>query len=508
MVRETGKQRSQRIQIDYYRKPSGLDRWRTGCVVTALLVAGLYAFYVVAAGGRSHTSTGPLASVHASFEQDCDTCHKALTPMDPHAVKMDWNLVGLDARKSIEHIESTCQQCHSVGDHHRDRMVETSKTLDQNCAQCHADHQGRDHALASVADHKCVDCHANLDQVCIALATVRSNVSAFTLETHGDFASLQEGDRGRVKFDHHQHMLPGQVHEGQRGPFTIGMLDDVLRQRYRKPGQDDTSPVSLDCSSCHELAGDPLPASDIAEDITVSAAREFGSFIAPVSFQRHCSACHALNPGLASEETTPLPHAVEWKKIDLLLAATARGAAATGITRPPRDDRQSTPQPGAGLGNPPPAFSYSIEDSLQDAETRRNQVVSQCLKCHDQESISDAAIRSALVGSAIPLIPQRWLRFGRYDHGAHRDVDCRYCHQAAYPTDGQDRAAVDHQSVMIAGIESCTGCHRDAESPTPDAIRVGTAKALLGRQPTWASDRCTLCHRYHTARPTPAESLP
>ncbi len=220
-------------------------------------------------------------------------------------------------------------------------MNAESILLDQNCVNCHVDHQGRRHDLTLVSNQTCASCHANLADVCSGTPTVRSNVLVFDKEQHGDFASLGKQDPGSVKFDHHQHMLPGQVNVGQKGAFTIEMLDPSLRNRYRKPGQDDASPVKLDCASCHEMAGNPDP------NVTAITDGELGRYIKPISFEQHCSACHSMNPGLATADTTPLPHAVPWAKIDLLLAATARGGRASGQTRSPRDDRQSTPQPGA-----------------------------------------------------------------------------------------------------------------------------------------------------------------
>ena len=121
----------------------------------------------------------------------------------------------------------------------------------------------------------------------------------------------------------------------------------------------------------------------------------------------------------------------------------------------------------------------------------------QCLKCHDEASITDEAIRASLGHQSAEMIPSRWFQHGIYDHAAHRRIDCKYCHAAAYHSDTAAKPATDQDVVMIAGIESCTDCHRDAESSTPDSLAASETISLLGGQPTWASDRCTLCHRYH-----------
>jgi len=122
MAKETGKQRSQRIEIDYYRKPTDLTRLRKICIAAGLIIAGVYAVYVLASGDPRQTSTGPVAMVHASFENDCEQCHQAFTPMDAQGVSLDWSLVGLNSKDSISHLENACQKCHRVGGHYREKM--------------------------------------------------------------------------------------------------------------------------------------------------------------------------------------------------------------------------------------------------------------------------------------------------------------------------------------------------------------------------------------------------
>lgn len=487
MARETGKQRSQRIQIDYYRRRGGLQIGRNVCAVVGLVVAGAYAVYVLAASdGSKHVLTGPVARSHAAFESDCQQCHLEFTPINSDAVRLDLAFANVHSAKSIAHLESACQKCHQVGDHHRAAMNATGKLADQNCGHCHVEHQGREHDLALVSDRHCQACHDRLSDVCVE-PKLRESIAGFTMESHGDFASLARPDPGRVKFDHRQHLLPGQVDSGRRGGFTIGMLEESAKQRYLQAGQDDSSLVQLDCASCHRPDGLPEGGGQLSSDA------ELGRYMQPVSYEQHCAACHPMNPGVATADTAPLPHAVEWSKVELLLRGSIAGARAGGTARNPRDDSQASPTPGTGLGEPAQVASPVADEEVAAARAR---IKSQCLKCHDEATISDEGIRSA--DSANPLIPSRWLERGLYDHAAHRQIDCQYCHEAAYPGDQSSSPPQDHETVMIAGIESCTGCHRDAESPTPASITDPSVASLLGGQPTWASDACTTCHRYHS----------
>ena len=52
------------------------------------------------------------------------------------------------------------------------------------------------------------------------------------------------------------------------------------REKYRKPGQNDTDAVQLDCKSCHSLDATP---------------RAEGSYFAPIIFEQSCKACHLTN---------------------------------------------------------------------------------------------------------------------------------------------------------------------------------------------------------------------
>jgi hypothetical protein len=492
MSTETGKQRSQRIQIDYYRRRTKLDWWRKACILIGLVTSGAYVAYALTRGSANQISTGPLTMVHASFENDCQQCHQDFTPIDGDAIKLDISGLGIRSEASLEHMEQACRECHAVGDHYRAQMNVEGVKMDQACASCHNEHLGRGHALANVASSQCVACHEKLSSVCTGQPRIRGTVTAFTAAAHGEFASLQVDDPGIIKFDHAQHLMPGQVHQGQKGAFTIERLDAALRERYRTPGQMDSDLVQLDCASCHTLAGNPSKTNRMIADV------ELGRYFARVSFDEHCSACHALNPGIATAETSPIPHAVSWSKVDLFLASTLAGAQQLGQVRPSRDDSQSTPLPGTGLGA---QNQNSDTKPGTNIASLRRLVESQCLKCHDEASIKEEAIQSRHVNAPEPMIPARWLKHGLYDHAAHRQIECRYCHAAAYGDGAEDKPAQDQELVMISGIETCVGCHRDANSPAPSSITQADVKQWFSGQADWASDQCMLCHRYHTWQP-------
>ena len=498
MNQETGKQRSQRIEIDYYRQPTGLTRWRTLCIALGLLLGLGYAAYaLVASPATTQLSTGPVALCHAAFENDCSACHEGFAPMDPATSDLDISLAGIFASENLATIEAKCLTCHPVGTHFRDQLTLASQSIDQNCAACHHDHRGRDFAIVSHDARQCTQCHADLSAVCRQPPQRRNRVVGFSAADHGEFSSLAT-DPGVVKFDHAQHMLPGQVAAGSRGQFLHGMLSDSDRIRYGGPDADGDTPVQLSCASCHEMTEASFAARSIGES---------GRGIEPIDFETHCAACHSMMPGPPSEATLPIPHAVAWSQVQLLIDGNAAGEAVSGSRRPVDNDRQTEAKVGEGFGGnsrrnlstPPPAAEgdrpAKTEQTVSVADVR-----DQCLKCHDDASVTDQRIASASAGLSEPMIPERFLQWGEYDHGAHAAMDCRACHAAAYPSETRDGSGPpsDHTTVMIDNIDSCTECHRDPESPTPASLVSGKTAELLGDQATWASDACTTCHGYHT----------
>ncbi len=500
-VRETGKSRSQRINIDYYRQKTWLTKSRGLLALVATIAAVGYCVYVYAAGGSSHVSTGPLAAPHASFEQDCGKCHLDFTPISGDALRFA-------SSSSLDRLESACQSCHKVSQHFRGRMKPEFAKIDQHCSACHNDHQGRDNSMIDIDSDKCTQCHANLAATCSGNSLdIKPTVREFTLQSHGDFSALGQGDPGRVKFDHAQHMAPGQVDDGNRGGFLISMLEPSLRDKYRKASegvsQGDDALVTLSCADCHQFSG------TLAE-VAVGDV-EIGRHVAPISFDQHCAACHSLNAVGRTEETLPLPHAAPWQEVELLIASKVIGGQQLGEIRMPRDAVRKTPLVGEGnsaaiVKSDLVPLPGSTAKSLVTAAVAAGRAALQtrCLQCHEPQDVSDQGIASSRAKQSEPLIPDRWFKRGIYDHAAHRKIDCKFCHRGAYEPGSADGKANDQEVVMIEGIESCTGCHRPAETGTPSSLTDPTTVALLGGQANWASDKCVECHRYHWERPQPA----
>ncbi len=498
-IRGVAKGRSQRIQIDYFRHPSKLTQSRGLLALLALLFAGGYCIYVLAAGSASHLTTGPLAQAHTAFENSCEKCHTDFTPISSDSLL-------LDSSSALAVQEAACQSCHRADAHFRNELTLTSQKTDQHCSGCHLDHQGRDFDMVKLSSDACVQCHGNLTKHCQAKPVVKHDITAFTLESHGPFVSLSQGDQGRIKFDHAQHMLPGQVDADSKGSFTLAMLEPDQRERYRQKvngqWQADDAVVTLQCNSCHEPAGRP---SEQAVGDT-----EVGRHIKPIRFDDHCQACHAINAPGRDDQTLPLPHAAPWAELNVIMSAKLAGSQWLGRFRSPTDAVRKEPLVGEGddgalvlQGSDATLSKPSLVDS------QRDRVKEACLKCHVESDLTDEAITKLRSNAVPPLISERWLRRGIFDHAAHGKMACSYCHEV--PTSDPTHAgqpAKDQTVVMINSIATCMECHRDSASPEPASLQTDKAKQLLNGQTTWASDRCTECHRYHWSRPEGDSSKP
>ena len=505
---ETGKDRSSRIEMDYYRQRDGLSQWKIGMAVTGLIAGCLALVYALI--DSSAASPGLLAEGHAAFESNCSKCHEPLTPIGTDAIR-EMSLLGISESASIEHTFNACTACHNgvghpIGNHHRGKMTGAGQLADKNCASCHADHRGRLNDLTLVGNQNCTVCHADLSDVCPSGQIVKDLRIESFVDQHGDFASLKQGDPGTVTFDHAQHMLPGQPSKGrdvvrlrdlepnQRGRYRSKMLQlKAMDPQFADLDVSDDALVQLDCSSCHELAGSVGNRSSVSQVADI----EVGRHIAPISYDSHCSACHSINVPGRDERTLALPHAAPWAEIDQWLRAKLPQSNSSA---------SSLPGPSAnptGIGVVRSVEPLDAQARLREDEAMiavlREMVRQQCLKCHEENLVKDdEAIMAARDVQASTLIPSRWLAKGIYDHGAHAKINCRFCHAEAYAEGNPSQPGQDQDKVMISGIESCRGCHRPEDEPTPMSLLVDSKPhADLGGQPLWASDRCVTCHRYH-----------
>lgn len=492
--RESAKQRARRIPLDYHRQPTRLDRakWRLTWIVAA--AAGMYVVWLLAGwrlgwpSAARQFSPAPVAGVHAAWDGNCAACHVvgANVRSDAGAIALLAAPLARGEGSPRQVADGQCSACHSGPAHHENQIAAEIVS----CAACHRDHQGPNADLTRVADVACTACHSDLsrhqEQGKKSIATGEPFVSVASWGSHPEFRSLGGKnqasfiDPGRLKFNHALHMLPGQapadaVENAKRKWGSIDAADRAGLLAGRNQPVDDRQPVQLACDSCHQLdsaaSGDGVPA--------------LGAYMQPIRFQKHCAACHRGELAVDADQPnqpTPghVPHGLKAAEIRHFMAGLLQPLAPPKPLSP-RMPLQPIPgkTPGENLAQ---TIDQGAGEKIASAETRLAGE-HRCGKCHE--------FAAKVAGESMPeieptSIPTVWLKHARFDHAAHRAVQCIDCHEAKFfePPPSEDPAKkppLDGQMPMIPGRETCARCHGPA-------IETGAAGARFD---------CVECHRYH-----------
>ncbi len=89
---ESGKQRATRIQLDYYKKSTYLDRTKSTLALICLLGAVGWMALVYAQGekGQAAFSRGQVTKFHAAWNNNCTVCHSDFEPISKNSFSMKW----------------------------------------------------------------------------------------------------------------------------------------------------------------------------------------------------------------------------------------------------------------------------------------------------------------------------------------------------------------------------------------------------------------------------------
>lgn len=494
--RTTSRKQVSRIDRGYYTRKSPMRAWRSWLTAVGLIAAVGWCAWGAIDRNRHH-SPGAVAAAHARWERDCEACHVPLSPIKDNT----W----LSTEATRAAMDAKCEACHRAAAHHPLQLASEVGS----CASCHADHRGREADISRVADRTCIACHADiaahrLTSGPLPSSAVTTPITRFDDKHHPAFASLAK-DPGRLKFSHGRHMMEGLVIGGpsKSPPMTYAMLAAADRRRFMPAGAEGNDLVQLSCGSCHEFATS-LPSDDVRQMSSLLTASAPGAYALPVSYERHCAACHSLPYEPDSPERV-LPHGLAAEAmrrfiVTSLLERSASGRAALDSPLPSR------PLP-ANPPSPTPAVQTLRAEVRGRVDASRAFTRGVCGKCHDVEDAAVSADRFFDVGGRgetwfrVPPtgVPDVWLVKARFSHVPHRGFDCRDCHAAAYPaamtTPGDPSVAgflaspLDNDRVMIAGRESCTACHApagfDASGKTVGGVRFD----------------CVECHGYHGLGP-------
>jgi len=434
----TTKHLAQRIDLNYFKRPTPLKRARLWLSLALSLFALLWIIGRGFSGDHRVYSSGRLSRAHAVLEKECSACH--LSAPQAHSAKA---------------ADNACLACHDGPTHH------PSQIPAPNCATCHAEHRGAAN-LSAVSDQACAGCHADLKRGHTDTPFV-AQINSFG-KGHPEFAALRSGggipgsDPATVRLNHAIHMKP------IRGP--------------------NGSLVNLECGNCHHpaAAAADLTYSDAkyrAAAVTYKDSDEFlpvsgrslkppkpmtgRELMAPVRFADACAACHLLTFDKRFDEGVPhdKPQVIHEFLIKGFQQYIAVHPGETRVQRDPGRDLSGKPVPPQVRVLTPAQWVTERTADAEELLWRKT-----CKQCH----LLTTTQSSTLPQVAAANVRTRWTPHARFDHDAHRGFRCESCHAKAL-------ASTESGDILVPGIATCRTCHAPG--------------------PAHADSRCSECHTYH-----------
>lgn len=477
---------------DLLKAPATANRrrdWiaRSQVILAVFAVLGVFGFWVAEwlVHREARYTPGGMASVHSMWDANCSACHETSRPM----AAGNWFAV---ATGQSHVADSACQKCHKGPPHH---SVQIESEV-AGCTSCHREHQGRPGRLLNVPDSQCTSCHQNLADHINEAGITRAlkmpqygNVTRFAEGEHPDF---KKADPGTIAFNHALHLSPGMSTPAEGKGFTLEQIDEPLRNNYRNKGETDKSPVQLHCGTCHRTEAwgfvtqkdqlDGLPFNPLRP------AQGTGRLMAPIVYEQHCQACHPLTvdrtlPGDPKSDLYRLRHRMQPKAmIDQLaghythLWLKGRWTPTLAPELPTLPGKLPIPKKVGDLAETMALDSVKSLLLEEHPKTLSQKVLgpTTCQKCHTSLS-PDLGVRQTVPPANIPTV---WFEHARFDHAAHRAVECRNCHEAAFPD--AVNASTKNTDVILPTMKMCVQCHAP-RTDTSGGVRFD----------------CVTCHSYH-----------
>jgi hypothetical protein len=454
----TTKKLAQRIDLNYFKRPTPLKRAKFWLSLLLPLLA--LAWIGWRGFSRDHRvySSGRMSKAHAVLEKECVACHA--------------QKAGAFSAKAAD---SACLDCHDGPIHH------ATQTPTPACATCHTEHRGRIN-IAAASNQACAECHANLKAIGNSVRFA-SHIRSFE-DGHPQFVALQEGSRdpGTIKLNHAIHMKP--IRRGPNGPN-----------------------VQLECGNCHRATAtdaDLMYADPNYRAATVSYkdTDEFLSLhsdtlripravtgrelMAPVKFANACAGCHLLTFDKRFDDGVPhdKPEVIHAFLVKTFREYIAAHPTEMRVLRDPSRDLTGRPLPPSVRILAPAHWVAERTAEAEDLLWRKT-----CKQCHTLTPLAKTSRRKielpvaqesdtgklSSIPAELPYIaPEnvtlRWMPHAKFDHGAHEGFTCVSCHAKAL-------TSTESSDVLLPGIETCKTCH----APGPEH----------------AESRCFECHTYH-----------
>ncbi|MCS7034433.1 MAG: cytochrome c3 family protein, partial [Phycisphaerae bacterium] len=491
----TQKTVASRIDLNYHRRRHPWRTTRVALVaVCTLAAAAWFALSSVRfENGRpvlvdAIHNPGPVTRAHQQFENDCRACHDGgaasgspagywLHVSDAACLRChDGSLHHANQKVAESHAGvDAAQFVHAVQD-----STHPTGALSARCISCHVEHRGEE-VLAASSDRHCITCHENVSRALKPgkQPLIAARVTAFTVADHPRFGRRLDSSGGASADFTWQDLTDVKFNHAKPAHAEIPPL----------PG------AANNCTRCHEVSNGTPSAGRTEEDRSKYPPFESptgrllrpdwrtADYVQPVSYERHCIGCHRLTlpaggPTIPHEEMSIVRAALANLPNDLIASLRSlseperkkqltttrregRGPAAktVEVTRTEEEWLKERLEKLIGpVSKPVEAFEGGTElirragatfdwtygtEKLKGPSTAVLEFYvafagsESCAKCH---GTNQSAGDFGRLASSVPLettptgigpLPRRWFPGSRFNHYAHRQLNCLDCHAAA-----------------------------------------------------------------------------
>ncbi|HET6929005.1 MAG TPA: hypothetical protein VFI45_01680 [Candidatus Acidoferrum sp.] len=432
----TTKTVAQRIDLNYFKRPTLFKRLRLFLVIFAPLLGLGWLLWQSLVRDPHVYSSGRMSGAHAVLEKQCAACH-----------------IQKAGEFSAKAADTACLSCHDGPMHHENQV----RADVPNCATCHVEHRGRVNIVAG-SNISCSECHSHL-KVSAGSTLYATNIRTLE-EGHPEIGVHRSNykDPGTILLNHSIHMKP--IRRGPNGPL-----------------------VQMECADCHrpEAVKGSWPYSDanyvdakVSYDVndvlfrikagTLQPRHVMGrAYMAPVRFATACASCHLLTFDKRLDIGVPhdkpdVVHAFVVKTFQNYIAAHPGDVRV--VWDPQRDLTGKPMSPEVRILTP----AQWVAERTADAEELLWRKT--CKQCHTLNVEKGASLPHVAEAN----LTERWMPHARFDHDAHRGFSCVGCHPGAL-------TSKETSDVLVPPLANCKTCH----APGPDH----------------AESRCFECHTYH-----------
>jgi hypothetical protein len=465
----TTKKLAQRIDLNYFKRPTPLKRAKLCLSLLLPLLSMIWIGERTLSRDSRVYSSGRMSKAHAVLEKECTACH-----------------IQQAGAFSAKAADSACLACHDGPMHH----AVATKSLP--CAACHSEHRGHVN-ISATGNRSCAECHANLGSV-DGQSHFANRIRSFG-DGHPEFAVLRPvagrppGDPATIKLNHAVHMKP--IRRGPNGPDVQLQCGDCHRPAAAKASWPHADAKYVTASVSYTDADSFVPGGAAG---FVPHERESGrELMAPVKFANACAACHLLTFDKRFEEGVPHD-----KSGVIYLFLMKKFSEYIGAHPAELREMQDPARDLAGKTLPPRMRALTPAEWIEEHVAIAAELLARktCVQCHQtppSSAIDTPVYQGAphyMTGSGrqmrmpdyppVRVFPEpvvapakitlRWMPHSKFRHDAHTGFACVSCHAKAL-------TSTESSDILLPGIATCQTCHAPG--------------------PAHAESRCFECHTYH-----------